>query len=129
MEALVKSLWVGVGAFVGANLRFWFGEWMGQRGGMVFPWATFAINVIGSLLIGIFFAWELKQNPNFAYRLFIAVGLCGGFTTFSAFSWESLRLIDRGEWGSLVLYVSGSVILTIAACAVGFGATRSLLGG
>lgn len=129
MEPLIKSLWVGVGAFVGANLRFWIGEWMGQRGDMAFPWATFAINVLGSLLIGSFFAWELKQNPNHAYRLFIAVGLCGGFTTFSAFSWESLRLMERGQWWTFGLYASGSVILTIAACAVGFGATRSLLAG
>ncbi len=125
----MKSLWVGLGAFIGANFRFWFGEWLGQRGAMVFPVATFAINLLGSLAIGIFFAWELKHLPNFAYRLFFAVGICGGFTTFSTFSWETLRLIEHGEWLYCGLYVAGSVILTVVACASGFFLTRSILGG
>lgn len=126
MESVVKSLWVGLGAFIGANARFWLGELFGHR---AFPWATFAINVSGSLAIGIYYAWELRHNPHSAHRLFWAVGLCGGFTTFSAFSWETLRMMEKGEWLACGGYVIGSVVLTIAACASGFFLTRSMLAG
>lgn len=126
MESVVKSLWIGFGAFIGANARFWLGELIGHR---AFPWATLGINTLGSLVIGIFFALELKHNPSTAFRLFIAVGICGGFTTFSAFSWETLRLLEKGDWLAGGAYVLGSVVLTIAACGSGFFLTRSILGG
>ena len=129
MESLVKSLWLGTGAFIGANLRFWFGEWLGQRGAMVFPLATFMINVAWSLAIGSFYAFELRYTPNFAYRLFLAVGICGGFTTFSTFSWEALRLMERGHWPAATFYVLGSALLSIVACYIGFATTRLVLGG
>ena len=129
MESLAKSLWLGAGAFIGANMRFWFGEWLGQRGAMVFPWATFLINAGGSLLIGAFYAFELRYTPNFAYRLFFAVGICGGFTTFSTFSWEALRLMERGHLSAAASYVVGSVIASIVACYAGFIVTRAIIGG
>jgi CrcB protein len=128
MESLTKSLWIGAGAFIGANMRFWFGEWMGQRGAMVFPWGTFLINVAGSLAIGSFYAIELRYTPNFAYRLFFAVGICGGFTTFSTFSWEALRLMERGHFAGTLSYVLGSAVLSILACFLGFVLTRAMLG-
>ena len=129
MDALTKSLWLGAGAFLGANMRFWLGEWMDQRGAIVFPWETFLINVSGSILIGIFYAFELRYTPNFAYRLFLAVGICGGFTTFSTFSWETLRMMEKGQWGIAGLYVAASVILTISGCYIGFALARTALGG
>jgi CrcB protein len=129
MGPVAKSLWIAGGAAIGANLRFWLGELVGQRGAMVFPWATFAINVLGSLAIGIFYAWEMKYTPHFQARLFIAVGICGGFTTFSTFSWESLRLMEKGEWFAFGVYAVGSVVLTIAACALGYFVTRGALQG
>lgn len=129
MESLAKSLWLGAGAFIGANMRFWFGEWLGQRGAMVFPWATFLINVAGSVLIGIFYAFELRYTPNFAYRLFFAVGICGGFTTFSTFSWETLRLMERGHLLAAGGYVLGSLVLTVTGCFLGFFLTRAAIGG
>lgn len=96
---------------------------------MVFPWATFAINIFGSLAIGIFYAWEAKYTPHFEARLFFAVGICGGFTTFSTFSWESLRLMEKGEWLSFSAYAIGSVVFTVAACALGYFAMRAALQG
>jgi fluoride exporter len=129
MEALAKSLWVGVGGFVGANLRFWIGEIMGQRGAMVFPWGTLIINVAGSLAIGVFCAWELKYLPHFAYRLLFAVGICGGFTTFSTFSWEAIRLAEKSQWLSAAVYVAASVVLSIGACAAGFFIAKPMFGG
>lgn len=126
MESVVKSLWIGFGAFIGANARFWLGELIGHR---AFPWTTLAINILGSLIIGVFYAWELKNAPAIASRLFIAVGICGGFTTFSAFSWETLRLLEKGDWLAGGAYVISTVVLTIVACSAGFFLTRSILGG
>jgi len=129
MEALAKSLWVGVGGFIGSNLRFWFGEMLGQRGAMVFPWATLLINVAGSLAIGAFYAWELKYMPHFAYRLLFAVGICGGFTTFSTFSWEAIRLAEKSHWLAALVYISASVVVSVGACAAGFFIARPMFGG
>ena len=122
MEALVKSLWVGLGAFIGANARFWLGEMVTRS----HPFATFTIYVCGSVAIGIFYAWEIARNPDLAHRLFWAVGLCGGFTTFSAFSWETLRMVEKGSWLAAGAYVVGSVALTIGGCALGYYVTRTL---
>jgi CrcB protein len=129
MLPLQKSLLIGAGAFIGANLRYWFGELVGSRAASGFPIATFLVNIMGALAIGTFFALELRYSAHASLRHFIAVGLLGGFTTFSAFSWESYRLIERGELLTAVLYAIASVALTIAACAIGFAATRFALGG
>lgn len=125
----MRSIWIGVGAVAGANLRYWIGVWTSSRFPSDFPWATFGINILGSLLIGGFFAWETSKGGGSVPRLILAVGFCGGFTTFSAFSWESLQMIQRGAWLNLGLYAVGSVALTIAACALGFSAGRALFGG
>lgn len=128
MESLIKSLWLGLGAFLGGIARFWIGEIL-RHSSNSFPWATFGINVVGSLLIGSFYAWELKSNPAAAYRLFFAVGVCGGFTTFSTFSWETLCLMEKGQWVQAVSYAVASVLLTVAACAGGFYLTRMAISG
>ena len=129
MGPIAKSLWVAGGAAIGANLRFWLGQGVALLGSFTFPWATFGINILGSLAIGVFFAWETNHAPNFGARLFFAVGICGGFTTFSSFSLESLRLMEQGEWFAFVCYVVGSVVLTIGACALGYFAMRGALQG
>lgn len=121
MDALMKSIWIGIGAVIGANLRYWVGIWTSSRFQSDFPWATFGINILGSFLIGCYFAWETSRGSATVPRLVFAVGFCGGFTTFSAFSWESLQMIQRGAWLHVGMYAIGSVILTIAFCALGFG--------
>lgn len=90
-----------------------------------FPWWTLAINVAGSfaigLLAGLFGAWETGQNM----RLFLITGVLGGFTTFSAFSLDALTLWERGAFREAALYILGSVILSLAAAAVGLMVTRA----
>jgi CrcB protein len=88
----------------------------GKLFGTEFPWGTLIINVTGSFLIGLFaslFAsrWDLPQ----AARIFLTVGVCGGFTTFSTFSLDSFYLMERGEMLAAGAYVAASVILSIAA--------------
>ena len=90
-----------------------------------FPWWTLAVNVAGSfaigLLAGLFGAWETGQNM----RLFLITGVLGGFTTFSAFSLDALTLWERGTFREAALYILGSVILSLAAAAVGLMVTRA----
>lgn len=118
MNPLVSSLLVFVGGGLGANLRYWGGTLMLQRTGTAFPWPTFAINVMGSLLIGLFTAVFLKGNMHIGWRLFFSVGVLGGFTTFSSFSLEAIDLWNRSP-ASAVSYALGSLVLGLLACAVG----------
>lgn len=87
------------------------GEW---------PWATFSINVAGSLLIGLLAGWlSTRGEAGEPWRLFLGVGVLGGFTTFSAYSLETLRMIERGEWPMALAYALGSVAAGLAAVAIG----------
>lgn len=107
---------VAAGGTCGAIGRYLAGIGAGRLFGTEFPWGTLIINVAGSFLIGLFaslFAsrWDLPQ----AARIFLTVGVCGGFTTFSTFSLDSFYLMERGEMLAAGAYVAASVILSIAA--------------
>ena len=71
--------------------------------------------MLGSFLIGLFYAWSVRFNMSEEMRLFLATGLCGGFTTFSTFSYENLMLLRQGSYSLFFLYVSASILLGIAA--------------
>ena len=86
-----------------------------------FPYATFLVNISGSLLIGIVIALCLKdENFSNNWKLFLAAGICGGFTTFSAFSLENMDLILQGKYLLSIIYIAGSVILGILATWMGY---------
>lgn len=84
-----------------------------------FPWATFAVNLVGSFLIGLFYALSAKFNLPADARLLLTAGFCGGFTTFSTFSNDAMALLQRGDWLTFGIYTTLSVILGIAACLLG----------
>ena len=90
----------------------------------LFPWATLGVNVVGSFAIGLFGALAARFGWGEGVRLALTVGLCGGFTTFSTFSREALALASSGRWCAFSLYAAGSVILGIAAAALGFACAR-----
>ena len=113
----MNALMVFFGGGVGSVLRYLVGLWIGST---AFPWATFAVNAFGSLAIGLFGGWAVRFGWGEALRLSLTVGLCGGFTTFSTFSKESLALIESGSYGLFTLYAAGSVALGIIATALGF---------
>ena len=113
----MNVLFVFLGGGTGSVLRYLVGLWIGSA---AFPWATFAVNVVGSLAIGLFGGWASRFGWGEALRLSLTVGLCGGFTTFSTFSKESLVLIEGGSYGMFALYAADSVALGIAAVALGF---------
>jgi CrcB protein len=111
---------VFLGAGFGGVLRYAIGNII-KWNGTSFPWATFVVNIIGSFLIGIILAYSLK-NETFTtnYKLLLTTGVCGGFTTFSALSAESLQLIKQGNWMLALAYIICSIVLGIVACGIGF---------
>ena len=113
----MNALFVFLGGGTGSVLRYLVGLWIGSA---AFPWATFAVNAVGSMAIGLFSGWASRFGWSEGMRLMLTIGLCGGFTTFSTFSKESLALIEGGRYGLFVLYVAGSVALGIIAAALGF---------
>ena len=128
MASPLSFLAVGLGAALGAWLRWGLGLWLGSVHGLVQA-GTLAANLIGGLLIGCALAFFVDQ-PALApqWRLFIITGFLGGLTTFSSFSGESLALLQRGEYGwaltHTVLHLAGSLL----CCAAGFAAMRTLRG-
>jgi fluoride exporter len=113
---------VAVGAAIGAVLRWGAGLWLNPRW-PGFPLGTLFVNAVGGLLIGAALIW-LEQRPNETLRLFALTGVLGGFTTFSAFSVESLVLLQRGQWGMAVLHSTAHVLGALACAALGFALAR-----
>jgi CrcB protein len=111
-------LLVMLGGAIGAGLRHLAGGVALARLGPGFPWGTLFVNLAGGLLIGLLTGWFVRAGANEAMRLFLGVGILGGFTTFSAFSLETFLMVERGELGIAVLYagisVAGSVALLFA---------------
>lgn len=114
------STWfaVAVGGALGSLARFWLAGWMAALTGPRFPWGTLLINVLGSFVIGLVAGITLaparvSMHPD--ARVFLMVGVCGGFTTFSAFSLQTLELLQAGSLASAAGYVLASVLLCIAA--------------
>ena len=97
------------------------------RLGLAFPWGTLAVNVAGSVLMGVLAAWFVARTgvPQHV-KLFLTTGLLGGFTTFSAFSLDAALLWERGAFVPLALYVAGSVALSVAGLFAGMAAVRLL---
>jgi CrcB protein len=129
MNDLSKVLLVGSGGFLGANVRYWLGGWMQVRLGTTFPWQTLFINVTGSLIMGLFMGLTLTENSNPNWRLFIAVGILGGYTTFSTFSYEALNLISERSYLPALGYVMGSAVLSIVGAWLGLVLSRIFAGG
>lgn len=116
---MLAYLWVAIGGALGSVARFWASGIVANRFGSTFPWGTLAVNVIGSFVIGFFGALvssEGRLNPQsreFTTQ-FIMLGICGGYTTFSSFSLQTLNLLRDREW----LYAGGNILLSVALCMI-----------
>ena len=113
---------VMAGGAIGAGLRYLTGLALPVRGG--WPWGTFAVNIAGGLAMGMLAAALLRGQASEGMRLFVGVGVLGGFTTFSAFSLEGFRMIDGGQWALALGYAVASVVGSIAALAAGYALVR-----
>jgi fluoride exporter len=114
--------WVALGSALGGMSRYWLGGVIARGIGDDFPYGTLLINVVGSFVIGFFGTLTLPDGPRPASldaRLFVMVGLCGGFTTFSSFSLQTFELLRSGEGIRAAIYVAASVLLCVAGAAIG----------
>lgn len=120
---------VAVGGALGSVARYLLGAFIQDRVSIGLPVGTLVINVVGSLLLGFFMALGLETTAlTPEVRFFLTTGFCGGFTTFSTFSYETYRLIEDAEYGTAGIYAVASVVLSVFACALGMGAARRLIG-
>jgi len=117
---MIKNLFlIGIGGGLGSILRWLTGIYTAKWNGS-FPIGTFAVNIFGSLLIGIAYGYLQKNGSNEILKLLFITGFCGGFTTFSAFSYENMQLIQNGQWTTFALYASMSFLFCIAAVFAGY---------
>jgi CrcB protein len=127
VEPWIKVAALSAGGALGVNARFWLGVWMSRWAGAQFPWATVTINVSGSFAIGFLTVALTRWLPHPNARLLVVVGFLGGYTTFSTFAFESLNLWERGERALATANVVGSVVLGLAAAALGLALARGLV--
>ena len=120
-----QVLLVFIGGGVGSALRYLVGKFL-KMPASGFPWSTFSVNVLGSLIIGILMGVTLKNSAlSENQTLLLITGLCGGFTTFSAFSMDLFTLMEKRDIAAMALYLGGSLLGGLAAFIIGFMALRA----
>ena len=122
---MIAYLLVGIGGALGAMTRYWAGTAIASLANG-FPTATFLVNIVGSIAMGLLVGFLARTTPQFQdeIRLFVAVGIFGGFTTFSSFSLDAITLIERGDYMLAAFYIVGSVLLSVAGLMMGLWAMR-----
>jgi CrcB protein len=123
---MIKNiLLIGIGGGAGSILRYLCQKWAYQLYPHSFPWGTFVVNIIGCFLIGLFWGLAFKTfAANESWKLFLMTGICGGFTTFSAFTLESVGLLKEQKTGLFFSYIIASVVLGILATYGGMKISR-----
>ncbi len=112
-------LFISLGAIVGANLRYFAGQYVAKLIPSNLPYGTLAINVTGSFILGFFLIWTTERvlaDPR--WRLLIAIGFCGGYTTFSSYAYETFALFEQGQW----LASAANILMTNVLCLAGTAA-------
>ena len=125
----MRTFWaVAIGAALGGVARYYLATAIQQRVGPTFPWGTLVINVSGSLLIGVFIRYALATpSVSTELRAFLTTGFCGGYTTFSTYSYETAALLEDGQYGRAGTYALASVVLALIATFAGFVLARELI--
>ena len=124
---MLDFLAISVGAIAGANLRYWMSRYAVRLLGPIFPYSTLTINVLGSFMLGFFLVWTTERtivDPR--WRLLIAVGFCGGFTTFSSYAYESMVFLEQGQWTLLTANFVSNNLLACAGVLAGMALARVL---
>ena len=120
--------YVVVGSAVGGAVRYLLGGWVQRKVGTTFPIQTLLINVSGSFLLGLLQQFALQTtllSPE--VRALLTIGFCGGYTTFSTFSYESVRMLEDGDWQRTSLYLASSVVLSLGAVILGILAAKQMI--
>lgn len=127
----MNALLVFLGSGLGGVARWWLAGWVGERTGHAFPWGTLVVNMTGSFLIGLFATLTGPDGrfPGTVHlRQFVMLGVFGGYTTFSSFSYQTLQLAGEGQWVRAGLNVMASVAGCLVAVALGHGMGLMLAG-
>lgn len=120
-------LLVFLGAGIGGAVRYLLGGWIQAQTGAAFPWGTLAVNVTGSFALALILVFLEGTRVSPGWRVFLGIGVCGGYTTFSTFGYETVRLLQDGQWSRAGAYVTLSVALSIMASFLGFGIAHTML--
>lgn len=115
-------MWIALGGAMGSVARFWLGNTVARFSGEGFPWGTLFVNMTGCFIIGFFATLTGRDGlwpQSDLVRQFFMTGVLGGFTTFSAFSWQTLVLAHSGQWGRAGLYVAASLVVCLLAVTAG----------
>jgi CrcB protein len=125
----VKTFWaVAIGAALGGVARYYLASAIQQRVGPTFPWGTLVINVSGGLLLGMLMRYALATpSVSAELRALLTTGFCGGYTTFSTYSYETATLLEDGQYGRAGTYALASVVLALVATFAGFVLARELI--
>lgn len=127
MQALLPFLWISLGAVVGANARYIVSRWSAKLISPSFPYGTLIINVSGSFLLGLFLVWTSERvlaDPK--WRLLVAIGFCGSYTTFSSYAFESFAYLEQGQWWLFAGNVAANNLLCLGAVLAGAAAARAI---
>ena len=119
-------LLVGLGGFLGANARYWLDGWVATRLGATFPYGTLAINLSGSFGLGLLMGLLEGHAWSPTVRLTLGIGFFGAYTTFSTWTYETLRLIDNGSFLLATINAAGSLVVGLLAVVAGLAAGRAL---
>lgn len=118
---------ISVGAALGANARYWLGLWVSDKWGTSIPWGTFVVNMTGCFLIGLYLALAVRFAWSPGWRLFVVIGLLGGYTTFSSFGYEAYALLVQGSYERAAAYAFGSTVIGLLSVWFGTVAARLLM--
>jgi len=117
-------LLAAAGGALGSSARYLVNVGAGRLFGMGFPWGTMTVNIVGCFIMGVLVGWGAMRGLTNEARVFLATGILGGFTTFSAFSADFAALVERKNFGLSALYVTGSVVLSLMAVFAGLYLVR-----
>jgi CrcB protein len=120
--------YVALGSAVGGMVRYLLGGWVQEKAGTSFPLQTLLINVSGSFLLGLIQRYALEGTAlSPEVRTLLTIGFCGGYTTFSTFSFETARMLEDGDWRRAALYMGLSVVLSVSAAIFGVMLAKELI--
>lgn len=118
---------IGIGSFLGAIFRYFLSQFINSKFLSTFPFGTLTVNILGCLLIGLIFGLSDRVNLSQEWRLFLTTGLIGGFTTFSAFSYETITMMRDGQFWYASAYVIGSVVVGLIATFIGIVVIKNVI--
>jgi fluoride exporter len=127
-NSIVKDFFaISVAAIVGANLRYLLSRLAAREFGLVFPYGTLAINIVGSFIVGFFVIWTTERvllDPR--WRLLVVVGFCGSFTTFSSYAFETMSYFEQGQWALMLANIFSNNLLCLGGALAGIAAARAI---